>query len=80
MQIAYLGNDFLFLGIYFFDSCKPEIKIRVFLNYLSNRIGNRSGFQASCGNLIQQRLKSMVIVFVQQNHLNVFILEFFGQS
>ena len=46
------------------------MKVTLAFEYLAYRVNNRISLETGCGNLIKQWLESVIVVFVDQNHLN----------
>jgi len=66
-------------GIYRKHFGNPHKNMRVRLKYFPQWKTDAAWFKPACSNLVKQGLKLMVIMLINQNHLEIAGGEFFGQ-
>src|SRR5688572_21124799 len=79
MKIAHIGGYEFLVMMDLVNLCHPECNIRHGTDNLTKRIGNRIRAEASGSYLVQQGLKSMVIVPVEHINTIVIMTELFSQ-
>lgn len=76
IKIAYRGGDRASLHVDGSHGQHPEMEVTIVLKSVPQRAGDAVGLQSGRAHLVEQGLKSVVVILVEKNYLVAFITQF----